>query len=244
MLNISVIIGSRNKKSRNYTLTNRLINKLDNNVSVEIITPYNYPILECQGCCKCFITGECILDGQQNDKGDMMKEKLRSSDIIIFNSPVYAHSVSSDIKKIIDRTSYWLHIFELLGKQAFIMTTTDSNGAEFVNEYLYKMATHYGLVVPIVQTFYRYTSEKHEEKMLEHVVEQINNTINGQYKPKATPHHEACFQYYRFIFSNRDEDNAETMIWRERNFLEAESFSELLEKRLMVLKDDNVEKES
>jgi len=226
------IIGSRNESSRNYTLTNKLISKLneleDISFEFEIVTPDKIELNDCRGCLSCFETGNCPLDYSNGDCGLSLKSKLKQADFIIVNSPVYAHSVSGDVKRIIDRLSYWLHTFELLGKQGIVLTTTFSSGAEAVSDYLKKIMLHYGMFVPYTQNFYGFTSNNEIELMLDSVTTYLHKFMKGEISLAATPDQESFFQQLRHLYLFSDESNYEKQVWKKRGYLKAENFNDLL----------------
>lgn len=225
-MKILIIDSSRNNNSRNRKFSNYLINKLEINYNIKYINPNNVNLLPCLGCCKCFYTGSCSLDLNINDSGQQIKKLLKWSDLIIFNSPVYAHSVSSDMKTLIDRLSYWLHIFELKGRGAIILTTTETNGAEYHNSYLNKIITGWGLVRYYESTFYKMIDNHYEEELLNRIIKKINEfNISELHSSKE---HEAMFSYFKYVYLNTDDSVNEKQIWKERGYFDKHSFQELL----------------
>lgn len=119
MKKVLVINGSRNYVSKGYKIISKIQKGLDSNKFEMVLFDPNKLQLEfCRGCKNCFNTGKCPLD--LKDSGKLLKDSMIEADFIIFLSPVYAHNVSGDIKNIIDRLSYWLHLFPLLHYSALL----------------------------------------------------------------------------------------------------------------------------
>lgn len=155
MKKVLVINGSRNYVSKGYKIISKIQKGLDSNKFEMVLFDPNKLQLEfCRGCKNCFNTGKCPLD--LKDSGKLLKDSMIEADFIIFLSPVYAHNVSGDIKNIIDRLSYWLHLFPLLGKPGIIVTTTDTNGHKPVEEYLEHTVCLWGIDIILKEKFLQY----------------------------------------------------------------------------------------
>ncbi len=142
MKKVFAFVGSRRGQSSNSkTVLELLIDNISNNINEKVFYDIYYAdnikMLNCLGCCNCFEKGECVLD--KKDKFNIIKEKMISSDFIIFVSPVYAHNVNGDMKVFIDRISSWFHLFRLAGKKSAVISVSSTNGNDFVNSYLKKI---------------------------------------------------------------------------------------------------------
>lgn len=82
---------------------------------VEILTADEWNIGACRSCSSCFQRGNCPSD--RLDNMPEIKRKLLECDGLILASPVYAGTVSGDMKILIDRLSGWLHTMPLIGKR-------------------------------------------------------------------------------------------------------------------------------
>ncbi|MRX74018.1 hypothetical protein GJU40_17970 [Bacillus lacus] len=51
------------------------------------------------------------------------------------------------MKAVVERLSYWGHLFRLAGKPCIVMATADTNGVNIVSDYLEKVANVMGLNV-------------------------------------------------------------------------------------------------
>ena len=90
----------------------------------------------CTACGKCYATGQCIYD----DGVTMLQSKMMEADGIILASPNYIHSVTAQLKTLMDRSSLHIHCILFDGKYGASVATTGGAGAEtvakFANDYL------------------------------------------------------------------------------------------------------------
>ena len=230
MKKVLVINGSRNYVSKGYKIISKIQKGLDSNKFEMVLFDPNKLQLEfCRGCKNCFNTGKCPLD--LKDSGKLLKDSMIEADFIIFLSPVYAHNVSGDIKNIIDRLSYWLHLFPLLGKPGIIVTTTDTNGHKPVEEYLEHTVCLWGIDIILKENFYNTYSQQNIESRIEKIVNVINQ-MNFSKMPHFTSYQEAAFQNYKFAFS-LNKETEEHRYWEENGLFCADSMEELYKLRIM-----------
>jgi len=143
---------------------------------------------------------------------------------------VYAHNVTSDVKLIFDRLSYWLHIFKLLGKPVIILTTTDTNGESFVNDYLTKMFQYMGSVIISNETFFAYDTDEDILNKLQSIRTTIKDTLEGNIVLESSPIQEAIFQQLKYTYLFFPKEHYEYKYWDNHRYFNANSFSELLVK--------------
>ena len=140
--------GSCNKHSTTAILAERLVNAIEEatslRVSVDMFSGSNVHIEECVGCTQCFMKGKCTLDIR--DDLSVLRKKIQEADCVILGSPVYFHSVSGNMKKFMDRLSYWTHVMELTGKVGVVISTSGGNGLRFVSDYLKKFTDYLGII--------------------------------------------------------------------------------------------------
>ena len=90
----------------------------------------------CGACGKCYATGQCIYD----DDVEMLKSRMLAADGIVLASPNYMHSVTAQLKTLMDRCALWVHCFLLEGKYGAAVATAGGSGEEqaaaFQNEVL------------------------------------------------------------------------------------------------------------
>lgn len=68
---------------------------------VEIISLSDKQINFCQGCLACQKTMKCIL----HDDMEMIIEKMKVSDVIVFATPIYFYEMSGQMKTLLDRSN-------------------------------------------------------------------------------------------------------------------------------------------
>lgn len=99
-MKLLAINGSRRKKGNTDYLIQSLLAPADRGgVQTEIIFLGDYNIGGCTGCEGCKSTWECVI---KDDFAQIVK-KIDDADGIILASPTYWYSVTSDMKRFIDR---------------------------------------------------------------------------------------------------------------------------------------------
>ena len=148
IIKIFVYTGSCNKHSTTAILAERLVKTIQETTKLRVSADYfsgsNAHIEECVGCTQCFMKGKCTLDVR--DDLPVLRKKMMEADCIILGSPVYFHSVSGNMKKYMDRLSYWTHVMELTGKLGVVISTSGGNGMRFVSDYLKKFMDYLGII--------------------------------------------------------------------------------------------------
>ncbi len=151
-MKIISFIGTRKSSDSNTLkllnlITKELEKQIDNECEIlhKSYTPNDLEIRSCKGCLNCFMNGFCPLD--KYDKFDRIKRDLMDADIVILGSPVYAGTISGDMKIFIDRLSYWLHIMPLAGKRGIMLITASSNSIMETGAYLHRIMETLGLCV-------------------------------------------------------------------------------------------------
>jgi multimeric flavodoxin WrbA len=100
ILKILSINGSRRKKGNTEFLLQSIINPVQKSgVQAESIFLGDYNIGACTGCEGCKSSWECII---KDDFSQLIK-KIDEADGIVLASPTYWYSVTSDMKRFIDR---------------------------------------------------------------------------------------------------------------------------------------------
>lgn len=222
-------IGSRNPTSRTNRITEEILKKIsdttERKIDYEVHTPLTTPLSHSTGCKSCFNQGFCPQD--KNNFDDYMinvKNKMIDSDIIFISSPVHSHNVSSDIKILIDRLSYWTHIFKLAGKKIIILVTAESNGAHFVVEYIDKVFSLMGGEICYSVAFLNSEIDLREE-IIEDAVSSISSTIDENYAPQFTEKQEAAFSSLKLIMQSSNKELFEYNYWKKNRLLEFDSLT-------------------
>ena len=100
MLNILAIYGSHRRGHSSDMLVNKLLEGIGSDeVSVEKIYASTQGIKSCTACEGCYKLGRCVI----KDEMQQIYKAIDNADIVISSSPVYFYTVTSDMKKLIDR---------------------------------------------------------------------------------------------------------------------------------------------
>lgn len=238
MTNILIYVGNRNNNSRTMKLTKSILKQVaDRNESLtySFHTPIDTPLFHSTGCKTCFLEGYCPSETDKNDYGKTIKTNLLKSDIILIASPVYSHNVSSDVKVLIDRLSYWGHIFKLIGKKIVILVTAESNGDHLVIDYLTKVFRVMGAEVYHTVSFVN--SEKDiEDELLEETIEVIDDLVRNPRPFIIHSHQETNFSTIKPLIQNYNSSNFEYNYWKEKYLFEYDTLKEWYENE--VFKND------
>ncbi|WP_278462878.1 flavodoxin family protein [Thomasclavelia spiroformis] len=239
-MKIFAYIGSyRNKNSYTNFFVRRLINELSLVYSVKendiyICMPNELKINDCIGCSKCFFEGKCsILDDMS-----IVKNKLIESDLIIFASPVYVHQITGCFKTFIDRIGYWTHTMKLTGKIGVSVALSDSNGNEFVTEYISKVMQYLGIsVISQIEVKVQGISQSALESIIRYESNKIKKAIDKKNFP-ITPLQELYYQKQRSSVLSDDNDigDFEKKLLRSENIKEYRYFIEYFASKM---KDSN-----
>lgn len=232
------ISSQKGEKSNTYLFAKLLLDKLSNEypkeITYEIIHSQNIELTPCQSCNSCFSNGYCKLDN--NDDMSVLKEKMVCCDFLILGSPVYLHNVSSDMKLVIDRISYWAHLFRLAGKKSASISVSSSNGNHFVDLYLTKvleylgtqLVANYSITVDdppllnnkafIENEIFKYAESIYNSLMSDEII--ISKNQEEYYR----------YMYYQFIQAKPllKEKSAEYKYWNTRGMLKHRSLKSYL----------------
>jgi multimeric flavodoxin WrbA len=129
---VTVFVGSARKKNT-YKAVVQFLEDLQalGDVETEIVRLHDYQLGICRGCCLCFNKGEefCPL----KDDRDVLFDKIKASDGVVFASPNYSWHTSGMMKVFLDRFGFAMHRPRFFGK-AFtsIVTQGIGRGGEIV----------------------------------------------------------------------------------------------------------------
>lgn len=110
-MKILTIMGSPRGNGNTAGILRNLRDSAKGNDSVEIIALGDYKILGCTGCSKCQEdTGDfaCV----QKDDGNLLLERIRNADAVLYATPLYGHNYSGQLKIFLDRH---LPLFKFVG---------------------------------------------------------------------------------------------------------------------------------
>jgi multimeric flavodoxin WrbA len=115
MKKITAFVGSARKGNTNKAVE-QFMNELRalGDVETEIVMLSKYSLGVCRGCRLCFKKGEefCPL----KDDRDVLMEKIKSSDGVVFASPNYSWQMSGLMKVFLDRFGFAIHRPRYFGK--------------------------------------------------------------------------------------------------------------------------------
>jgi len=109
MKTVTAIVGSPRRRGLTYTATRQFLDDLElfGDVKTEMVFVADYNLGLCRGCKTCFARGEeCC---PHNDDRDLLIEKMKSSDGVVFASPNYSFQVCAAMKKFLDRLGFVFH---------------------------------------------------------------------------------------------------------------------------------------
>ncbi|NCO93212.1 MAG: iron-sulfur protein [Armatimonadetes bacterium CG_4_10_14_3_um_filter_66_18] len=85
----------------------------------------------CVACAKCYADGTCI----HEDDVAALTAKMSTAEGLVLGSPNYMHTVTAQMKTLMDRCSVHVHCFLLEGKYGAAVATAGGSGEEQVAEY-------------------------------------------------------------------------------------------------------------
>ncbi len=239
MKKIFAYVGShQGQRSCTAQLAERIIKKAaelsDVPFQYEVMTSDQINIQPCHGCCDCFRSCLCPID--QTDEMPLLKERLEEADFILLGSPVYAHQVSGQMKTVLDRISYWLHLFKLAGKPGIVLTTTASSGEMEVINYLVKLMYPLGIKpVGAYSAYARFQGEFLDEAEVERktmkAATTVSRYISGKKELTSNNQLDTLFVAMKqMILASRESKPGEYDYWLQKGYLQCDSFQDLLNK--------------
>lgn len=178
MKKIFVLNGSRRKNGNTASFIKKITEKFDkSSYEIEFAFPQDYNITFCDGDERCFID----LNHNLEDDLEKLQNKILESDVLIIGSPVYVHSMSSDLKLFIERSAWWAHTLRLGGKPVVVISTCGSNGLKTVTEPLSEIMTFMGGNVianaNAIQALNHFNDEIWLKEVTDTIVERINKFV-------------------------------------------------------------------
>jgi len=114
-MKVTAFIGS-GRKRHTYSASEKFLHNLQlfGNIDYEIVMLSDYKLGTCKGCKLCLDKGEELCPFK--DDRDILIEKMRNSDGVIFASPNYSFQVSALMKIFLDRLAFNFHRPQFFGK--------------------------------------------------------------------------------------------------------------------------------
>jgi len=143
MKKVLAIIGSP-RKGQTYKAVQLFERKLKEhgNIDFEYLMLRDYDLKTCTGCFNCLTRGEdfCPLI----DHRDVIFEKMKTADGVIFATPNYALQVSAGLKNFFDRFAYIFHRPCLFNKTSIAIVTQGVYGGKDIVKYINSVAEFWG----------------------------------------------------------------------------------------------------
>jgi multimeric flavodoxin WrbA len=233
-LKIFVYSGSpKDESSTGYKFIKKVekyLNEANFKFSIKIYTADKLNIKESNGEATEFSNGESLYD----DDMVMLEKAMLESDLIIFISPVYAHNVSSQMKKFIDRIAYWLHLYKLIGRMGYIVSVSSNNGNDIVNDYLKQMMEYLGLYV-LGTTSIQTAHIGKDDKIIDSYARFLSNKILFSENSEMVEipfSQEKAFQIQKAKYIEQSQVDFEKNYWVKQGFFNYETFEELFMDRM------------
>lgn len=225
-----IFVGSNNPQSTTLNMMRNAFQKASESIpglDYEIISSKDVSVLQCIGCGRCFLYGQCPLD--LKDDMLMIKEKLQQADIIVFASPVYASNVSGSMKVLIDRLAYWNHTFALSNKKALAVAASSVDGYIPVLSYLDGILSSMGcFTFPAKYFLSAYDSELFEDSAAREIIKMVQyneDLTNDRLEKMFADRKNRYEQLYREgIFSY------ETNYWYDHGYFSCDTYLDLIKK--------------
>jgi multimeric flavodoxin WrbA len=232
MKKILVISGSPRPTGNTYKIAKMIEEQMAGMGSVEFeyLTLKKINLQYCRGCLVCMKKGEekCPC----KDDSIMLRDKMLSTDGILFVSPVYVHTVSAIMKNFYDRFAYLCHQPRFRDKAAMFVVTTELTGGKETLEYMrfpaftwgFKMGASLEVVYPGFLDGGRY-----REKILDQIAQAAKDFYSALTKPERKP----LFRELMFfnlmktkVTLHKDFLPADYNYWKGTGWLERNFYSE------------------
>ena len=100
IMKIIVLMGSPNHRGSTSILVEEFKRGAEESHHlVEVIDVCHADIKSCTGCVHCGYEGPCV----QKDEVELIREKLLTSDMVVFATPLYYYGMSAQLKTVVDR---------------------------------------------------------------------------------------------------------------------------------------------
>lgn len=113
MLNVLAIYGSHRRGQNSDILLDKMLEGIGSSgIKVEKIFASSPDIKACTACEGCYKLGRCVI----KDEMQQVYQAIDRADIVLASSPVYFYTVTSDLKRLIDRCqAVWASKYKTAG---------------------------------------------------------------------------------------------------------------------------------
>ncbi len=165
------------RKGDTYSILNS-INENFPDIDYEILSLKDMNLKDCYGCYTCINRGseKCPL----KDDRDLILEKMKDVDGVVFATPTHTRHISALMKKFIDKLGYIAHRPYFFDKYAMSVATCKGFGADLANDYMSSNISQYGFnVVPSVELYISTKSEAETQHNKEKIVQAFEKLITA-----------------------------------------------------------------
>lgn len=185
MKRVTAFVGSA-RKQHTYSAVRQFLDNLRSlgEVENEIIALSDYRLNTCRGCKLCFAKGEEFCPFK--DDRDLLIEKMRSADGVIFASPNYSFQVSALMKIFLDRLGFVFHRPCFFGKTFTSIVAQGIYGGDHIVSYLDFVGNGLGFntVKGTCFTALEPMTEKEKQKMDKALAQQSKQFYERLLEPK------------------------------------------------------------
>ncbi len=140
---LGICSSPRGSKSTTLKLVQAALDEAEKSgAAIEMIDVCKLDIKYCNACQACFKTGKCV----HKDDFQGLYEKILAADGLVIGSPNYFHTVTAQLKTLIDRMADAVHCQLLTGKYCCNLATGGSNYDQ-VTGYLDRLMVTFGAFV-------------------------------------------------------------------------------------------------
>ena len=139
-MKLLAICGSA-RKGNSYTVL-KSIPEIYPDIDYKLLMLKDLNIEQCKGCYGCVLRGEEICP--LKDDRDMVVKEMEDADGVVFQSPVYVNTISSIMKRFIERVGYMSHRPRFHDKYAMVMAVAGGFGTEEANQYMSDIFSSFG----------------------------------------------------------------------------------------------------
>ena len=138
---IGINASPRGSKSETLRLVKAVLDGAKaSGAETELVDLCKLDVKYCNACGTCFAKGRCIYD---DDFADLY-QKILDCDGLILGSPNYFHTVTAQMKTMLDRMADTIHCQLLAGKYGCSVATAGSPAYNEVTDYLNKILIGFG----------------------------------------------------------------------------------------------------
>ena len=242
---IVTINGSpRGAKSSTGAFLKAVVSGLRKRIDIETyeLDLSKYKVSFCRGCSNCFETGKCPLDLQ--DDMPELKKMILMADVLLIGTPIYAGNITAQMKLLLDRMSYWMHLMCLCGKPTALLTSSCGNGANFVKTYLSSAVMFMGGREVSFQNYLVFTeNDVQEVENVQRTEEMVADIIGALNDPTHIGERERKDLDYIFHSMQKnmklyeEEPNFEYRFWKHNGFFEFESYMDVIMNSERIISD-------